>query len=154
MPHIIEGQMTAQGLKVAIVATRFNDFVVSHLVSGAMEFLTRHGMNADDATIIRVPGAFELPIACKKVAASGKYDGIVALGAVIRGGTPHFDYVCSEAAKGLALVSLEKDIPLGFGLLTCDSLEQAIDRAGAKSGNKGVEAASAMLETIRVLEQI
>ena len=94
------------------------------------------------------------PLTCKKVAASGKYDGIVALGAVIRGGTPHFDYVCSEAAKGLAMVSLESPLPLGFGLLTCDTLEQAIDRAGAKGGNKGVEAASAMLETVRVLEQI
>ncbi|HIW00174.1 MAG TPA: 6,7-dimethyl-8-ribityllumazine synthase [Candidatus Desulfovibrio intestinipullorum] len=154
MPHIIEGQMNASGLKIAIVATRFNDFVVERLVSGAMDYLTRHGMNPEDATIIRVPGAFELPLTCKKVAASGKYDGIVALGAVIRGGTPHFDYVCSEAAKGLAMVSLESTLPLGFGLLTCDTLEQAIDRAGAKGGNKGVEAASAMLETVRVLEQI
>ena len=154
MPHIIEGQMNASGLKIAIVATRFNDFVVERLVSGAMDYLTRHGMNPEDATIIRVPGAFELPLTCKKVAASGKYDGIVALGAVIRGGTPHFDYVCSEAVKGLAMVSLESTLPLGFGLLTCDTLEQAIDRAGAKGGNKGVEAASAMLETVRVLEQI
>lgn len=154
MPHIIEGQMNASGLKIAIVATRFNDFVVERLVSGAMDYLTRHGMNPEDATIIRVPGAFELPLTCKKVAASGKYDGIVALGAVIRGGTPHFDYVCNEAAKGLAMVSLESTLPLGFGLLTCDTLEQAIDRAGAKGGNKGVEAASAMLETVRVLEQI
>lgn len=154
MPKTIEGQMNAQGLKIAIVCTRFNEFVVSHLVSGAMDFLTRHGLDPEDATIIRVPGAFELPLACKKVAASKKYDGIVALGAVIRGGTPHFDFVCSEAAKGLALVSLKQDTPLGFGLLTCDTLEQAIDRAGAKSGNKGVEAASAMLETLRVLEQL
>lgn len=154
MPHTIEGQMNASGLKVAIVATRFNDFIVDRLVGGAMDFLTRHGMNREDATIIRIPGAFELPLVCKKVAASGKYDGIVAVGAVIRGGTPHFDYVCSEAAKGLACVSLEKGIPLGFGLLTCDTLEQAIDRAGAKGGNKGVEAAAAMLETARVLEQI
>ncbi len=154
MPHIIEGRMTAAGLKIAIVATRFNDFVVSRLVSGAMDFLVRHGMSEEDATLVRIPGAFELPLVCRKLAASGKYDGIVALGAVIRGGTPHFDYVCSEAAKGLAHVSLEQGIPLGFGLLTCDTLEQAIDRAGAKGGNKGVEAASAMLETVRVLEQI
>ncbi len=154
MPHIIEGQMQASGLKIAIVATRFNDFIVDRLVGGAMDFLTRHGMKADDAVIIRVPGAFELPLACKRVAASGKFDGIVAVGCVIRGGTPHFDFVCAEASKGLALVSLEQNVPLGFGLLTCDTLEQAIDRAGAKSGNKGVEAASAMLETLRVLEQI
>ncbi len=154
MPHIIEGQMNASGLKIAIVATRFNDFIVDRLVGGAMDFLTRHGMKAEDADIIRIPGAFELPLACKKVAASGRYNGIVAVGCVIRGGTPHFDYVCSEAAKGLAMVSLESGTPLGFGLLTCDTLEQAIDRAGAKGGNKGVEAASAMLETLRVLEQI
>ncbi len=154
MPHIIEGRMNAQGLKIAVVATRFNDFVVNRLVGGAMDYLTRHGMDPEDATLIRVPGAFELPLACKKAAASGRFDGIVALGAVIRGGTPHFDYVCAEASKGLALVSLEQNMPLGFGLLTCDTLEQAIDRAGAKGGNKGVEAASAMLETVRVLEQL
>ena len=150
----IEGQMNAQGLKVAIVAARFNDFVVDRLIGGAVDYLTRHGLDKDKITLVRVPGAFEMPLVCKKIAASGKYDGIVALGAVIRGGTPHFDYVCSEAAKGMAMVSLESSIPLGFGLLTCDSLEQAIDRAGAKSGNKGVEAAAAMLETVRVMEQL
>ncbi len=150
----IEGQMNAQGLKVAIVAARFNDFVVDRLIGGAVDYLTRHGLDKDKITLVRVPGAFEMPLVCKKIAASGKYDGIVALGAVIRGGTPHFDYVCSEAAKGMAMVSLESSMPLGFGLLTCDSLEQAIDRAGAKSGNKGVEAAAAMLETVRVMEQL
>ena len=150
----IEGQMNAQGLKVAIVAARFNDFVVDRLIGGAVDYLTRHGLDKDNITLVRVPGAFEMPLVCKKIAASGKYDGIVALGAVIRGGTPHFDYVCSEAAKGMAMVSLESSMPLGFGLLTCDSLEQAIDRAGAKSGNKGVEAAAAMLETVRVMEQL
>ena len=150
----IEGQMNAQGLKVAIVAARFNDFVVDRLIGGAVDYLTRHGLDKDKITLVRVPGAFEMPLVCKKIAASGKYDGIVALGAVIRGGTPHFDYVCSEAAKGMAMVSLESSMPLGFGLLTCDNLEQAIDRAGAKSGNKGVEAAAAMLETVRVMEQL
>ncbi|MDO4840219.1 MAG: 6,7-dimethyl-8-ribityllumazine synthase [Desulfovibrionaceae bacterium] len=154
MYKTIEGQMNAQNLSIAIVAARFNDFVVDRLVGGAIDYLTRHGMDKDNITLVRVPGAFELPLVCKKLAEAGKYDGIIALGAVIRGGTPHFDYVCSEAAKGLAMISLEKNVPLGFGLLTCDSLEQAIDRAGAKSGNKGVEAAAAMLETIRVLEQI
>ena len=154
MPKSIDGHMKADGLKVAIVATRFNDFIVDRLVGGAMDFLTRHGMNPDDACIIRVPGAFEMPLVCKKVAESGKYDGIVAVGCVIRGGTPHFDYVCSECAKGVAQVELASGTPIGFGLLTCDNLEQAIDRAGVKAGNKGVEAASAMLETIRVLEQL
>ena len=154
MPKNIDGHMKADGLKVAIVATRFNDFIVDRLVGGAMDFLTRHGMNPDDAVIIRVPGAFEVPLVCKKAAESGKYDGIVAVGCVIRGGTPHFDYVCSECAKGVAQVELASGTPIGFGLLTCDNLEQAIDRAGVKAGNKGVEAASAMLETIRVLEQL
>lgn len=154
MYKTIEGQMNAQNLNIAIVAARFNDFVVDRLVGGAIDYLTRHGLDKDSITLVRVPGAFELPLVCKKLAEANKYDGIIALGAVIRGGTPHFDYVCSEAAKGLAMISLEKNVPLGFGLLTCDSLEQAIDRAGAKSGNKGVEAAAAMLETIRVLEQI
>ena len=154
MPKNIDGHMQADGLKVAIVATRFNDFIVDRLVGGAMDFLTRHGMNPDDACIIRVPGAFEMPLVCKKVAESGKYDGIVAVGCVIRGGTPHFDYVCGECAKGVAQVELASGTPIGFGLLTCDNLEQAIDRAGVKAGNKGVEAASAMLETIRVLEQL
>ena len=154
MPKSIDGHMKADGLKVAIVATRFNDFIVDRLVGGAMDFLTRHGMNPDDAVIIRVPGAFEVPLVCKKAAESGKYDGIVAVGCVIRGGTPHFDYVCSECAKGVAQVELASGTPIGFGLLTCDNLEQAIDRAGVKAGNKGGEAASAMLETIRVLEQL
>ena len=154
MPKNIDGHMKADGLKVAIVATRFNDFIVDRLVGGAMDFLTRHGMNPDDAVIIRVPGAFEMPLVCKKVAESGKYDGIVAVGCVIRGGTPHFDYVCGECAKGVAQVELASGTPIGFGLLTCDNLEQAIDRAGVKAGNKGVEAASAMLETVRVLEQL
>ncbi len=156
MMHIttIEGQFDAKGLKVAIIATRFNDFIVDRLVGGAVDYLARHGASKDDMTIVRLPGAFEMPIAAKKLAASGKFDGVVALGAVIRGATPHFDFVCNEAAKGLAQVSLETGVPVGFGLLTCDTLDQAIERAGSKGGNKGVEAAAAMLETFRVLEQI
>lgn len=150
----IEGLLDAKGLKIAIVAARFNDFIVDRLISGAVDYLVRHGASEDDLTLIRLPGAFELPLAAQKVARSDKYDGIVVLGAVIRGGTPHFDYVCSECAKGIAHASMESGLPMGFGLLTCDSLDQAIDRAGAKAGNKGVEAASAMLETIRVLEQL
>lgn len=150
----IEGMLDAKGLKIAIVAARFNDFIVDRLISGAVDYLVRHGASEDDMTLIRLPGAFELPLAAQKVARSDKYDGVVVLGAVIRGGTPHFDYVCSECAKGIAHASMESGVPMGFGLLTCDSLDQAIDRAGAKAGNKGVEAASALLETVRVLEQL
>lgn len=150
----IEGQFDAKNLRVVIVATRFNDFIVDRLIGGAVDYLKRHGADADNITLVRVPGAFEMPIVAQKLAKSGKYDGILALGAVIRGGTPHFDFVASEATKGLAQVSLATGVPLGFGLLTTDNVEQAIERAGTKAGNKGVEAASALLETMRVLEQI
>lgn len=156
MHHIktIEGQLDARGLKIVLVAARFNDFVVDRLIGGAVDYLLRHGAERENLTIIRVPGAFELPLACKKIAKKGGYDGIVALGAVIRGGTPHFEYVCAEATKGIAHVSLDFDLPIGFGLLTTENLEQAVERAGSKAGNKGVEAASAMLESIKVLQQI
>lgn len=150
----IAGQLDAKGLKVAIVATRFNDFIVDRLVGGALDYLERHGLDASGVTVVRIPGAFELPLVCQKLAASQKYDGILALGAVIRGGTPHFDYVCAEASKGIAQAMMRHETPIGFGLLTCDNLEQAIERAGSKGGNKGVEAAAAMLETIRVMEQL
>lgn len=150
----IEGMLDAKGLKIAIVAARFNDFIVDRLIAGAMDYLVRHGAAEADLTLVRLPGAFELPIAAQKLARSGKYDGIVVLGAVIRGATPHFDYVCSECSKGIAHASMESGVPMGFGLLTCDSLDQAIERAGSKGGNKGVEAASALLETVRVLEQL
>lgn len=156
MLHIktVEGQLTAKGLKFAIVACRFNDIIVDRLVGGAVDYLTRHGAEREDLTIVRIPGAFELPIVCQKLAAKGGYDGIIALGAVIRGATPHFDFVASEATKGLAQISLQSGVPVGFGLLTTDNLEQAIERAGSKAGNKGVEAAAALLETVRVLEQL
>ncbi|MBC15875.1 riboflavin synthase beta chain [Pseudodesulfovibrio profundus] len=150
----IEGQLNAKGLKIAIVAARFNDFIVDRLISGATDYLVRHGGSEEDLTLVRLPGAFELPIAAQKLARSGDYDGVVVLGAVIRGATPHFDFVCNECAKGVAQASMESGVPMGFGLLTCDSLDQAIERAGSKAGNKGVEAASALLETIRVLEQL
>ena len=150
----IAGQLDAKGLKVAIVATRFNDFIVDRLVGGAQDYLERHGLDPADITLVRIPGAFELPLVCQKLAAARKYDGILALGAVIRGGTPHFDYVCAEASKGIAQAMMQSGTPIGFGLLTCDSIDQAIERAGSKAGNKGVEAAAAMLETIRVLEQL
>ncbi len=150
----IEGQLNSKGLKIAIVAARFNDFIVDRLISGAVDYFVRHGGSEEDLTLVRLPGAYELPIVAQKMARSGKYDGIVVLGAVIRGATPHFDYVCNECAKGTAQASMETGVPIGFGLLTCDSLDQAIERAGSKAGNKGVEAASATLETIRVLEQL
>lgn len=156
MYHIktIEGLMDAKGYKIAIIASRFNDFMVNSLIGGAVDYLVRHGADKDDLTIIRVPGAFEMPIVAKKAAESKKYDGIVALGAVIRGATPHFDFVASETTKGLAHVSLEYGIPVGFGLLTTDNMEQAIERSGSKAGNNGVEAASALLETLQVLKQL
>ena len=156
MLHVstIEGQLDAKGLKFALVAGRFNDFITERLVGGAVDYLVRHGGDRADLTIVRVPGAFEIPLAAQKLAASGKYDGIICLGAVIRGATPHFDYVANECVKGLAHVMLEANVPVGFGVLTVDNLEQAIERAGSKAGNKGVEAASAVLEMVRVLEQI
>jgi 6,7-dimethyl-8-ribityllumazine synthase len=150
----IEGQLYAKGLKIALAAGRFNDIIVDRLVSGAVDYLCRHGLDPKNITIVRIPGAFELPLVCRKLAKSGKYNGIVALGAVIRGDTPHFDFVANEAAKGLAHVSLETGVPIGFGLLTTENVEQAVERAGSKAGNKGADAAAAMLETIRVLEQI
>ena len=156
MLHVktIEGQMQANDQKFTIIASRFNDFIVDRLIGGAVDYLLRHGATRENITLIRVPGAFEMPLVAQKVAKSGKADAIICVGAVIRGATPHFDYVCSEATKGIAHVSLETGVPIGFGLLTTDSLEQAIERAGSKGGNKGVEAAAAALETMRVLQQI
>lgn len=155
MLHVktIEGMLDAKGLKFAIVASRFNEFIVGHLVSGAVDVVLRHGGDRDNLTIVRVPGAFETPLVAKKLAASGKYHGVICLGAVIRGATPHFDYVASEVTKGIAHVMLEMNIPVGFGVLTVDTIEQAVERAGSKAGNKGAEAALAVLETVRVLEQ-
>ena len=156
MLHVntIEGLLDAKGLKFAIVAGRFNDFITEHLVGGAIDYLTRHGADRVDITIVKVPGAFEIPLAAKKLAAAAKYNGVICLGAVIRGATPHFEYVANECVKGLAHVMLETNVPVGFGVLTVDTLEQAIERAGSKAGNKGVEAAAAVLEMARVLEQL
>ncbi|WP_372871779.1 6,7-dimethyl-8-ribityllumazine synthase [Shewanella sp.] len=153
--HILEGQIEAKSAKVAIVVSRFNSFVVESLLSGAIDTLKRFGqVSEDNITVVRVPGAFELPLAAKKVAASGKFDGIIALGAVIRGGTPHFDFVAGECNKGLAQVSLEFDTPVSFGVLTTDTIEQAIERSGTKAGNKGGEAALGLLEMVNVLSAI
>ncbi|MDO9584323.1 MAG: 6,7-dimethyl-8-ribityllumazine synthase [Desulfomicrobium sp.] len=156
MLHVktIEGQMQANDQKFTIIASRFNDFIVDRLIGGAVDYLLRHGADRENITLIRVPGAFEMPLVAQKVARSGKADAIICVGAVIRGATPHFDYVCSEATKGIAHVSMDTGVPIGFGLLTTDTLEQSIERAGSKGGNKGVEAAAAVLETLRVLQQI
>jgi 6,7-dimethyl-8-ribityllumazine synthase len=146
MPHIIEGRLQAQGLKVGILVSRFNSFIGERLVEGAVDALLRHGAEETDLVVVRVPGAFELPPAAKKLAATGRYDALVCLGAVIRGATPHFDYVSAEVSKGIAAVSMEAGIPVTFGVLTTDTLEQAIERAGSKAGNKGFDAAMAAIE--------
>lgn len=153
--NIVEGNIRATGKKFAIVVSRFNSFVVEHLLDGALDTLERHGeVNEKDITIVRVPGAYELPLAAKKVAQNGQYDAIIAIGAVIRGGTPHFDFVAGECNKGLAQVSLEYGIPVSFGVITTDSIEQAIERSGTKAGNKGAEAAHSALEMVNVVEQL
>jgi 6,7-dimethyl-8-ribityllumazine synthase len=151
----IEANVTGAGGKTfALVVTRWNSFIVEHLLTGAIDYLRRHGVNEANLTVIRCPGAFEVPLVVKKAAASGSYDGIIALGAVIRGGTPHFEYVAGECVKGIASVTLQYDIPVAFGVLTVDTIEQAIERAGTKAGNKGEEAASSVLEMVLLLEQL
>ncbi len=149
----IEGKLHADGLKFAIVASRFNDFIVDKLVSGAVDYLLRHGAKNEDLVLVRVPGSFEMPVIVKKIISQNQYDGVICLGAVIRGATPHFEYVAAEVTKGLANIALESIIPIGFGILTTDTLEQAIERAGSKSGNKGADAAQATLETVQVMKQ-
>lgn len=151
----IEGGIRATGKKFAVVVSRFNSFVVESLLEGALDALDRFGeINSDDITVVRVPGAYELPIVAKKLAQQNKYDAIIALGAVIRGGTPHFDFVAGECNKGLAQVSLDATIPVAFGVITTDSIEQAIERSGTKAGNKGAEAALSALEMVNVLSAI
>jgi 6,7-dimethyl-8-ribityllumazine synthase len=146
MPKTIEGRLDAKGLKVGILVSRFNSFIGDRLVEGAVDALLRHGAEQDDLVVARVPGAFEIPPAAKKMAQSGRYDALVCLGAVIRGATPHFDYVSAEVSKGIAAVAMETGIPVTFGVLTTDTLEQAIERAGSKAGNKGFDAAMAAIE--------
>ncbi len=153
--NIIEGNIRATGKKFALVVSRFNSFVVESLVDGALDALERHGeVNEQDITLVRVPGAYELPITAKKLAEQNKYDAIIALGAVIRGGTPHFEFVAGECNSGLAKVSLEYGIPISFGVITTDSIEQAIERSGTKAGNKGAEAAISALEMVNVFANI
>jgi 6,7-dimethyl-8-ribityllumazine synthase len=153
--QVIEAGLSAKGKKFAIVVARFNSFIVESLLDGAVDTLKRVGnVDAADITVIRIPGAFELPLAVQKVAASQKYDAIIALGAVIRGGTPHFEYVAGECTKGIAQVMMQYGLPVSFGVLTVESIEQAIERAGTKMGNKGGEAAASALEMVNVLAQL
>ena len=150
----IEGGLTVRGAYFGLAVARFNSFVVESLVDGTVDTLRRHGAEDKDMEIVRAPGAFELPLVAKRMAATGRFDAIIALGAVIRGGTPHFEYVAGECTKGLASVSLEHDIPVTFGILTVDTIEQAIERAGTKAGNKGAEAAMSAIEMVNLLPQI
>ncbi len=146
MGQTFEGQLVGTGLKIGIVVSRFNEFITSKLASGAQDVLKRHGVAEKDVDIVWVPGAFEIPFAAKKMAASNRYDAVITLGTVIRGATPHFDYVCNEVAKGVGALNMHYDVPVIFGVLTTDTIEQAVERAGTKAGNKGVEAGMAALE--------
>ena len=151
---VLEGKLVARKGKFAIVAARFNEFIVSKLISGAEDTLVRHGADSDDITLVWVPGAFEIPLAAQKLAQSGEYQAVICLGAVIRGSTSHYDYVCSEVSKGIAQVNLQTGVPTAFGVLTTENIEQAIERAGTKAGNKGADAALAALELADLLPKI
>ena len=148
----LEGKLIGSGKKFAIVASRFNEFIVNKLISGAQDGLVRHGVEDDDITLAWVPGAFEIPLIAKKLAKSGRYDAVICLGAVIRGSTSHYDYVCAEVSKGVAAVGLDTEIPVIFGILTTDNIEQAIERAGTKAGNKGYDAAVSAIEMVNLAE--
>jgi 6,7-dimethyl-8-ribityllumazine synthase len=150
----LEGELNAQGLKFAIIVSRFNEFITQRLLDGAMDALLRHGADEDNIEIIRVPGSFEIPLIAKRVAQRGSYDSIICLGTIIRGATPHFEYVASETAKGIAMVSLETGIPVAFGVITADTIEQAVERAGTKSGNKGWDAALTAIEMAQLLKKL
>ncbi len=150
----VDGDLNARGLRFGIVASRFNDYIVDRLLSGATDTLVKHGANTGDIEIVRVPGAFELRLALTKLAASRRYDALIALGCVIRGATPHFDHVADEASRGISFVSTTHEIPIGFGVLTVDTIEQAIERAGTKAGNKGADAARSAIEMATLLRQL
>jgi 6,7-dimethyl-8-ribityllumazine synthase len=153
-PKMIEGELLARDLRFAFVAARFNDFVVEPLIRGALDALKRHGASEKQIEIVRVPGAFDIPIVARKLALSRRYDALLALGAVVRGQTPHFDYVAGECASGLARIALESGVPIAFGVLTTDTMEQAVDRAGGKAGNKGADAALAAIEMANLLRRL
>jgi 6,7-dimethyl-8-ribityllumazine synthase len=154
MPRVLEGKISAEGFRFALIVSRFNDFISAKLVEGALDALKRHGAGEEQLTVVKVPGAFEIPLAAKKLAESGNYDAVICLGAVIRGSTPHFDYVAAEVSKGIAMVGLESKIPVTFGVLTTDNLEQAIERAGSKAGNKGWDAAMAAMEMTNLFKNM
>ena len=151
---IFEGKLVSEGTKVGIVCARFNEFIVSRLLSGCEDTLLRHGVQAEDITVAWVPGAFEIPLIASKMARCGRSDAVIALGAVIRGATSHYDYVCSEVAKGVASAALNSDVPVMFGVLTTDTLEQAIERAGTKAGNKGAECAQSAIEMVNLIRAL
>ena len=154
MPRIIEGKLVAKGMKFGIVPSRFNDFICGRLIEGAIDALTRSGADEKDIQIYKVPGAFELPIIAKKLAKSARFDAVICLGAVIRGATPHFEYISAEVTKGIASVGLETEIPISFGVLTTDTIEQAIERAGTKAGNKGWDAAMSAIEMVDLFRKL
>ena len=151
---IFEGKVVSEDIRIGIVAARFNEFITSKLVGGALDGLKRHGVNEDDIDVAWVPGAFEIPLIAKKMSASGKYDAVICVGAVIRGATSHYDYVCSEVSKGIASVSLNSDIPVMFGVITTENIEQAIERAGTKAGNKGYDCALGAIEMVNLIREI
>lgn len=151
---IIQGELQAKGLTFGIVVSRFNDFITGKLLDGAVDALVRHGAKEDDIDVVKVPGAFEIPLAAKKLAAKGRYQAVICLGTVIRGSTPHFDYVAAEVSKGVASASLETGVPIAFGVLTTDTIEQAVERAGTKSGNKGFDAAMTAIEMAQVMKKL
>lgn len=154
MPKIIQGDLSGKGLKFGIVAARFNDFITARLLEGAVDALERHGVAESDVEVVKVPGSYEIPLAARKMAQAGKYNAVICLGAVIRGATPHFEYVSAEVSKGVAAVSMETGLPVIFGVLTTDTIEQAIERAGTKSGNKGWDAALSAIEMANVMKKI
>ena len=150
----LEGKLTAKNMKIAIVVARFNEFITSKLLSGCIDCLIRHEAADEDLTVAWVPGAFEIPMAAKKLAESGKYDAVICLGAVIRGATPHFDYVCADASKGIAQVSMQTGVPVAFGVLTTENIQQAVERAGTKAGNKGVDCAMTAMEMVNLFKEM
>jgi len=151
---ILEGELQAKGLKFAIVVSRFNDFITSKLLDGAMDALLRHGAKEEDIEVVRVPGSFEIPLAAKKMASKGSYNALLCLGTVIRGATPHFEYVPAEVSKGIASASMETGVPIAFGIITSDTIEQAVERAGTKSGNKGWDAAITAIEMAQLMKKL
>ncbi len=151
---VIEGDLNASGLKVCMIVSRFNDFITSHLLEGAVDAFIRHGGEDKNITVVRVPGSFEIPMAALKTAKSGLYDAVITLAAIIRGATPHFEYVSAEASKGIAMASIESGVPVSYGVITSDSIEQAIERAGSKSGNKGWDAAVTAIEMANVIKKL